>query len=266
MKAQTTNNYKLQTTHLIINNKVTMEGFDQISESSSAHQFNNNITYKFHAEDSRDIRWSAVKNNPSVGLTCRRLLALLWRKRGSIDWLRYPHRIFGLICVSVLNSVLACIEDVYMSTWLTWNGVMALASSIPSPPPVFILGHPRTGTTLLHSLMALDSERFYFCNTFQAGFPTCFLFFERFGKRLFAGVLSDTRPMDNMKLHFDLPQEDELATCLLTGFRCSPYLSLYFPRDEREFRQYHSFRNATRTDVDTWTIAFLSLVNKLKIR
>ena len=256
-----------------------MEGFDQTIEtdtittvSKSLHSSSiengdeQNEVYPFHAERDGDVRWSAVKNNPSVGLTCWNLLSLLWRERRSIDWMRYIHRILGLMCVSMLNSMLAFLEGLYVNIWLNWTGVIKLADSIPSRPPVFILGHPRTGTTLLHSLMALDSERFYFCNTFQAGFPTCFLFFENLGKRLFAGVLSETRPMDKMKLHFDLPQEDELATCLLTGFRCSPYLSLYFPRNEREFREYQSFRNASRNDVDTWTKAFLKLVNKLKIR
>ena len=36
------------------------------------------------------------------------------------------------------------------------------------PEPVFILGHPRTGTTHLHNLLALDPA-FAFCNTFHAG-------------------------------------------------------------------------------------------------
>jgi hypothetical protein len=31
-------------------------------------------------------------------------------------------------------------------------------------------------------------------------------------KGLLSGVVSDKRPMDNMKLSLDVPQEDELAT------------------------------------------------------
>ena len=37
--------------------------------------------------------------------------------------------------------------------------------------------------------------------------------------------MDKTRPMDNMRLHFDLPQEDELATNVLSG-GCSPYLQI----------------------------------------
>ena len=36
------------------------------------------------------------------------------------------------------------------------------------PEPVFVLGHPRTGTTHLHNLLALDPT-FAFCTTFNAG-------------------------------------------------------------------------------------------------
>ena len=42
--------------------------------------------------------------------------------------------------------------------------------------------------------------------------------------------------MNNMKLHFDLPQEDELGTSLLSGLRVSPYSSLIFMKDEMEYR------------------------------
>eukprot|EP00553_Chaetoceros_curvisetus_P001698 CAMPEP_0204635782 /NCGR_PEP_ID=MMETSP0717-20131115/32260_1 /ASSEMBLY_ACC=CAM_ASM_000666 /TAXON_ID=230516 /ORGANISM="Chaetoceros curvisetus" /LENGTH=37 /DNA_ID= /DNA_START= /DNA_END= /DNA_ORIENTATION= len=37
-----------------------------------------------------------------------------------------------------------------------------------------------------------------------------------------------------MKLHFDLPQEDELGTNSLSGYLVSPYNSLVFMRDEKE--------------------------------
>ena len=47
----------------------------------------------------------------------------------------------------------------------------------------------------------------------------------------------DTLPMNNMKLHFDLPQEDELGTSLLSGLSVSPYSSLIFMKDEMEYRK-----------------------------
>ena len=135
-------------------------------------------------------------------------------------------------------------------------------------PPVFILGHPRTGTTLLHSLLALDEERFAICDTFMVGFPHCFLWFEKAGKYLFADLLSSTRPMDNMQLHFDLPQEDELGTNLLGGCTVSAYNSLIFMRDEKEYRKYQCFLEdeVSKDDVEKWTHCFKTLIAKIKMR
>lgn len=220
--------------------------------------------YMFHAEANPDVRFSAIKNNPMAGMTFVNMIRLLYIKRKSIDWSIYPHRILALLLISIVNSVLAMIEEVYVAI-LRVNGIMHLAE-MDDQAPVFVLGHPRTGTTLLHSLLALDEDRFCVCSTFMAGFPTCFLFFERLGKRLFAGILSETRPMDNMRLHFDLPQEDELATCLLSGGRFSPYMSLYFMRDEQDYRQYQSFRNSSVTDIAVWRESFEKLLTKIKAR
>ena len=45
----------------------------------------------------------------------------------------------------------------------------------------------------------------------------------------------------NMKLHFDLPQEDKLGTSLLlSGLRVSLY-SLIFMKDEMEYRKKPMF-------------------------
>ena len=41
--------------------------------------------------------------------------------------------------------------------------------------PVFVLGHPRTGTTHLHNILAKDETRFGAATTFDVGFPSGFL-------------------------------------------------------------------------------------------
>ena len=46
---------------------------------------------------------------------------------------------------------------------------------------------------------------------------------------LFCSVIDRTRPMDNMPLHFDLPQEDEIAINVLSSGR-SYYMPLWFMR------------------------------------
>jgi hypothetical protein len=45
-----------------------------------------------------------------------------------------------------------------LGTQIFWRS--AVREAVINPRPVFVLGHPRTGTTLLHTLLALDTDRF----------------------------------------------------------------------------------------------------------
>lgn len=170
--------------------------------------------------------------------------------------------------LSVFNSLLACVE------YLLYES--SVRKITPNPRPVFILGHPRTGTTLLHSLIALDEGQFDVCTTFCAGFPSCFLWFERFGKQMFKGILDETRPMDNVALDFDLPQEDEIATNVLSA-GTSPYMPIVFMPQEPEFRPYYAFDDLATGDEKLpseamasarkrWVDAFYYLCQKLTLR
>src|SRR5690606_27408366 len=76
--------------------------------------------------------------------------------------------------------------------------------------PVFIFGHWRSGTTLLHNAMCQDPQ-FAFVNTYQSMFPNQF-----FGSRWLFGTfmrwfIPSTRPADNTPLAPELPQEEEIA-------------------------------------------------------
>lgn len=92
--------------------------------------------------------------------------------------------------------------------------------------PVFIIGHWRTGTTMLHELFALD-ERFRCPNTYECFVPNHFVLTERWLKSWSGFVLPPNRPFDNMEMGWDLPQEDEFA--LMNLGRPSPYASIAFP-------------------------------------
>jgi hypothetical protein len=93
-------------------------------------------------------------------------------------------------------------------------------------PPVFVVGHWRTGTTLLHELLVLD-PRHTSPTTLQCFAPGHFLLTEGLFKRYLNVLVPDRRPMDNMAAGWDRPQEDEFALCLL-GLP-SPYADMAFP-------------------------------------
>ena len=83
---------------------------------------------------------------------------------------------------------------------------------------------------------------------------------------LLAPLLSTTRPMDQMALSWSTPQEDELATCQLTG-GLSPYMPLMFMRDEAQFRPLFALdQQAPAAAVAEWERCFLLFLRKVDPR
>jgi len=119
---------------------------------------------------------------------------------------------------SVINTVLGVLESAIFGR--------AVRSTAIAQPPIFLLGHWRNGTTLLHELMACDA-RFACPTTYQCLEPSHFLLTERLLSRWLRCLMPDSRPMDNMKAGFDRPQEDEFAMCMLGAG--SPYAQIAFP-------------------------------------
>src|SRR5579871_3279757 len=105
--------------------------------------------------------------------------------------------------------------------------------------PVFILGHWRSGTTLLHNLLSLDPQ--FICpNLYQILSPHHFLLTESFVTRLTEWMLPKTRPMDNMEISWKAPQEDETAICNLTLL--SPYMMLAFQGQRSLYGRYFDLK------------------------
>lgn len=127
-------------------------------------------------------------------------------------------------------------------------------------PPLFIIGHVRTGTTHLHNLISHDPN-FGFLSTIQAGAPNFSLTASRFLRPLFRWGLRDTRYMDNMSMSLDSPQEEEIALA-----RVSPH-SLYhwwcFPKRMRfYFDRYGLFDDLPDETLETWKRHYLELLKR----
>ena len=116
-------------------------------------------------------------------------------------------------------------------------------------PPVFIIGHWRSGTTLLHELLVRD-VRFGSPSTYQCFAPHHFLLtewaFRRFGKWLLPG----RRPMDNMAAGWERPQEDEFA--LMNLGMPSPYRRIAFPRRGGVDLDYLDFEGVSTEERQKW--------------
>src|SRR5690606_23417551 len=135
------------------------------------------------------------------GMTVSIWHRMLWRHGFRISPSRWPMAIvIGIF--SFFNSQLRLISELIY-------GRRAEQVQIQHPP-VFILGHWRTGTTLLHELMVLD-EQFSFPTTYECMAPHHFLLTGSTIPKWFNWLLPESRPMDNMAIGFERPQEDEFA-------------------------------------------------------
>jgi hypothetical protein len=116
-------------------------------------------------------------------------------------------------------------------------------------PPIFIIGHWRSGTTHLHNLICQDPQ-FGYITMLEASFPKSFMsnsFFKFFMKEF----LPDRRPMDNIRMGVDETQEDEMALGNL--FPYTFYNSWYFPKRMMEFYyKYVRFKNIPPKAARSW--------------
>jgi omega-hydroxy-beta-dihydromenaquinone-9 sulfotransferase len=129
--------------------------------------------------------------------------------------------------------------------------------------PIFIVGHWRTGTTLLHELLALD-ERFTSPTTYECLDPNHFLLTEGIFRRWAGFLMPAKRPMDNMASGWDRPQEDEFALCML-GQR-SPYLTIAFPNHRPHDPEYLDLEALSPRQLASWKRTFLGFLTRITLR
>lgn len=125
-------------------------------------------------------------------------------------------------------------------------------------PPLFVLGHWRSGTTLLHELLILD-ERHTYPNTYECFAPHHFIWTEWFVPPLLQKLLPTTRPMDAMAAGWDRPQEDEFALCNL-GIP-TPYLAWAFPRHGPVHDDYLDLIDISPAERERWKDALKLFVH-----
>ncbi len=149
--------------------------------------------------------------------------ALLNNHRFAVSWQRLP--MFFLVggC-AIGNSLLAGIQQ--------WRFGKRIQDQPIEPAPIFVVGHWRSGTTLLHELLSLD-DRFGYPTTMECFLPHHFLVSEPIFRPLLKVLLPSKRPMDNMPTGVDLPQEDEFALAAMGA--PSPYQQIAFPNQPARY-------------------------------
>lgn len=167
---------------------------------------------------------------------------------------RYAIRAASITACSVVSSLLGWYENLRFGRSLRTTQVAA---------PLFILGHWRSGTTLLHNLFALD-KRFATPTLFDVFFPHIFLTTERLLRPPLSLVVPRRRHNDNMRFGLDVPHEDELALCTMT--LCSPHLSLVFPERFDYYDRFLTLRGIPEGDLERWRNALMAFLRKLTLK
>lgn len=159
----------------------------------------------------------------TAGITLGQLVRLLSRNNLSYTP-KTLARLFFLFQSSVWSSLFATTEKIRFGK--------EIAAAIPPTNPIFIIGHWRTGSTLLHKLLSLDPSMLA-PTLFQVALPDSFLVSYKYYKPIFKTLVTEHRPMDMVRIGMDEPQEDEYAIYRLACY--SPLENLVFPTSSSYF-------------------------------
>ncbi|MCA9184767.1 MAG: sulfotransferase [Pirellulaceae bacterium] len=187
-------------------------------------------------------------------MSVRTYLRFLSENQGRIA----PHRwvmAFLVLPIATFNSVMNRLQQLWFRR--------TLAETTVPYPPVFVLGHWRSGTTLLHELLTLDASVTY-PTTYQCFAPKHFLLTQRWVTRLFWFILPERRPMDNVHVTWQAPQEDEFA--LLALGVASPYRRVGFPLSQdlhQDYLRYLDLTDVTPHELVQWKEALYEFVRDI---
>ena len=161
----------------------------------------------------------------------------------------------SVTCFSAANSMLAVMDQALYGR--------KVAKVELAEPPLFILGHWRSGTTFLHELLICDPAHTY-ATTYQCFAPHHFLASDELVPWATRFLLPSRRPMDNMAAGWDRPQEDEFA--LQNLGMPSPYLSMMFPNHGPVHCDYLTLRNLAAEDRRKWQETLATFFKRIALR
>ena len=194
---------------------------------------------------------SVVTYTPLAGYTLPNLFRMLAQNRFHISP-RYAARFAYSVALSTIMS------PFYIRERVKYDKQTAETPIVKDP--VFIIGHWRCGTTLMHNILTRD-QQFGFFTTYQTLIPSIFISGEKLFKPIVVASLPKKRPMDDGDLGADLPQEDIYALGALSPY--SYYHGWCFPQNMAHYNNYIDFKNASPQTIEDWKKTYLFLLKKI---
>ena len=194
-------------------------------------------------------------------------LLYFWHGMGVVTWAK-------LLIRGRFDITLNCVPNIFTVTiWAPFNSLLYIVSEMIygakanrhkiEPAPIFVLGHWRSGTTFLHDLLACDPAHGY-PTTYQCFFPNHFLLTGGAVRKWFNIFLPKRRPMDNVPVGIDRPQEDEFAFANL-GMG-THYVTLAWPRHGPQDMDYLDLVNLGEQERTRWEQGFMWFMRRLSYK
>jgi hypothetical protein len=183
------------------------------------------------------------------GIPFGRWMQLLWENGFRVSP-RYAGRAARITAFSVLSSGFRLLESVLCKT----------PTEIPSHPPLFVLGHWRSGTTWLHYLLTQD-QRFAFPTVFDTAYPHSFLLWPDKRRAILEPLVENKRPQDNIHVDLGSASEDDMAMAVLSGRAF--YNAWSFPAHYDRYQKGLSFRDVPAGEVEKWKAHHTSFHERL---
>jgi hypothetical protein len=195
----------------------------------------------------------SLPTHPLCGADCATLWRLLTRSGG------FKRERIGDLATMMATSLLRWPFDCLEKAWVR----IQPDSNPEGAPPVFILGHWRSGTTHLYNLLS-RAPRFGYLPPIATGLPWNMLTLGKWLEPLLIRSLPSERFIDNVAVKPDSPQEDEIA--LANMMDISFYHGLYFPKRFFEhFKQGLFLEEGHPEVINRWKQTFGYFMKKLSL-
>lgn len=199
-----------------------------------------------------DKKWLIVKEEPLAGYSLLNIFRVLLDNKFRVHP-KYYLRFWYAIGLNLVTLPLRVIQKIRFHSKIKNTEIKT--------DPIFIIGHYRTGTTYLMTLMAYDKTKGYVSNI--EGYATLFyLAFPKFTRWIIESSLPDVRPMDNFIMGADEPTEEEY--CLGTYTRYGYYTGFIFPRNFDLYTRFLTFEGMPK-HLEKWKKKYYYLVQMLTL-
>ena len=197
--------------------------------------------------------WLICKEEPLAGMSFTNIFRLLLENKFRIHP-KYYLRFWYAMGLATITAPMRIIERILYHRKIKKTEIKT--------DPVFVIGHYRTGTTYLMTLLAMDKDRGYVSNL-EGYAPHFFLSFPKITKALIDMSLPDIRPMDNVPMGAEEPTEEEYSIGAMSKY--GYYNGFIFPRNFDQYTRYLNFEGLPK-DLEKWKKVYYYFVQKMTLK